>query len=166
METVKEEKIIEVSIADMKIAEGSFKLVTRGLGSCVGLTLYDPIKKIGGLAHAMLPDINNSKTKANPVRFVNYVINKMAEDLEKMGCSKSRLVAKLFGGARMFSFITSESMLNVGEKNVEMAKQVLAELGIKISVDETGGTFGRTIEFNTENGKVLIRTIAWGDKEV
>lgn len=166
METLKKEKIIEIGMGEMKISESPAKLITRGLGSCVAITLYDPVKKIGGMAHAMLPDIEKVKLKSNPIRFVNYIIKKIVEDLEKQGCSKERLVVKLFGGAHMFGFITSESILNVGEKNVSTAKAVISELGLKLSVEETGGTFGRTTEFNLETGKVLIKTIAWGQKEV
>lgn len=166
MERVQEQKIIEVAMADMKISQNPAKLITRGLGSCVGITIYDPVTKTGGMVHTMLPDIDKARIKSNPIRFVNYGIRKMVEDLENQGCARGRLVAKLFGGAHMFSFITSESVLNVGEKNTETARQVLSELGIKISADETGGTFGRTIELNLENGKVLVRTVAFGDKEV
>lgn len=166
METIKKEKVIEVGMGEMRISEAPVRLITRGLGSCIAITLYDPVEKIGGMAHAMLPDIEKVKLKSNPNRFVNYVIRKMLEDLEKRGCLKDRLVAKIFGGAHMFGFITSESILNVGEKNVSMAKTMLSELGFKLAVEETGGTFGRTIELNLETGKVLIKTIAWGEKEV
>lgn len=166
METLNKERMIEVGMGEMKTGESPCKMITRGLGSCVAITLYDPVKKIGGMAHAMLPDIEKVKLKSNPRRFVNYVIRNMLEDLQKQGCAKERIVAKLFGGARMFSFITSESILNVGEKNVLMAKTALNELGIKLSVEETGGTFGRTTELNLETGKVLLKTISWGDKEL
>lgn len=166
METIKKEKMIEVGMGEMKTGEAPCKMITRGLGSCVAITLYDPAKKIGGMAHAMLPDIEKVKLKSNPSRFVNYVVKKMLEDLQKQGCFKERLVAKIFGGAHMFGFITSESILNVGEKNVTMAKTALNELGIKLSVEETGGTFGRTTELDLETGKVLVKTISWGEKEV
>ena len=163
METINE---IEVGMGEMKIAQNPAKLVSRGFGSCVGITLYDPVRKIGAMAHAMLPNIDKARVKTNPVRFVNYVIIKMIEDLREQGCSKERLVAKLFGGAHMFSFITEDSLLNIGEKNVEMVKRILNELGIKIIADETGGTFGRSIELDLETGKVLVKTIAFGEKEV
>lgn len=166
METLKKEKIIEVGMGEMELGEAPSKLVTRGLGSCVAVTLYDPNKKIGGMAHAMLPDIEKVKLKSNPSRFVNYIVRKMCGDLEKHGCYKERFVAKLFGGAHMFGFITSESILNVGEKNVSMAKLCLEELRIKLQAEETGGTFGRTTELDLETGKVLVKTIAWGEKEV
>ena len=161
-----EDQILEVGISDRKIASTPAKLITRGLGSCLGITLYDPVKRIGGMAHAMLPDINNALANSNPLRFVNYVIQNTVEELEKCGCSKTRIEAKLFGGAHMFGFISSESVLNVGDKNIEMAKAILAEIGIKISADETSGTFGRTITLDLETGKVLIRTVAWGEREV
>jgi chemotaxis protein CheD len=90
----------------------------------------------------------------------------MLDELIKGGSSKVHLDAKIFGGAQMFSFITPESTLNIGQKNVEMAKTVLAELEIKIIAQETGGTFGRTITLNLDNGKVLVNTVSWGEKEV
>lgn len=148
------------------MGENPFRLVTRALGSCLGITLYNPLKKLGAMAHPMLPDIERARTNANPSRYVNYTIRKMVEDLEKAGSARSRLVAKLFGGARMFAFISSDSLLNVGEKNIAMAREVFNELNIKISAEEVGGTFGRTIELNLETGKVVVDTASWGRKEV
>jgi chemotaxis protein CheD len=164
-ETV-EDKITEVEMAQAAQAEAPAKLVTRGLGSCLGITIYDPVKKIGGMIHAMLPDIGKAKTQTNPARFVNSALKKIVEEMEKKGCSRSRLVAKVFGGAHMFSFIVSDGSLNVGQKNIEMAESVLNEMRIKIAAQETGGTFGRTIELNLDDGKVLIKTVSWGEKEV
>lgn len=162
-----EENIIEVQMADLQIANHPpAVLVTRGLGSCLGITFYDPIKKVGAMAHAMLPDIEKAKTKTNPHRFVNSCIQEMVQEFEKRGCPRQRIVAKLFGGAHMFSFINTDSVLNVGQKNIEMALSMLKELGIKIVGQEIGGTFGRTIEFNVEQGSVLVKTISWGEKEV
>lgn len=165
-EEIIEEKIIEVELAQLALAEAPARLVTRGLGSCLGITLYDPVKKIGGMAHAMLPCIEKAKIQTNPARFVNSALKKMVEEMEKKGCSRSRLVAKVFGGAHMFSFIVSDGALNVGQKNIEMAETVLNEMKIKIAAQETGGTFGRTIELNLDDGKVLIKTVSWGEKEV
>ncbi len=160
------EQIIDVGISDKKVAKSPVKLITRGLGSCVGITLYDPVLKTGGMAHAMLPDVERAVANVNPLRFVNYVIKAMVGDLENCGCLRKNIEAKLFGGAHMFGFLSSESVLNVGDKNTEMAKLILTEMGINIAVNETGGTFGRTITLNLENGLVLIKTIAWGEKEV
>ena len=161
-----EENLIEVSMGNMRTGCAPARLITRALGSCLGITFYHSGKKIGAMAHPMLPDIDKARMKSNPNRFVNSVIRKTLEDLEKMGCLKASLVAKLFGGAHMFSFITVDSILNVGEKNIEMARIILNELSIKITAEEVGGTFGRTIELNLENGKVFVDTVSWGRKEV
>jgi chemotaxis protein CheD len=166
MEKVMEENIVEVQMAQMKIAEAPAKLVTRGLGSCLGITFYDPSKRIGAMAHPMLPDINKAKVKSNTSRFVNSAIANLIEELEKRGCDRSRIVAKVFGGAHMFSFINADSVLNVGQKNIEMALDSLKEAGIKVVGQEVGGTFGRTIELYLENGKVVVKTVSWGEKEV
>lgn len=163
---IMEEKLIEVNMAEIKITQAPAKLVTRGLGSCLGITIYDPFKKIGAMTHTMLPDIDKARVKSNPARFVNSAIKKMVEGLEKMGGSRTHLIAKIFGGAHMFSFINSDSALNVGQKNIEMAEDTFRELGIKVMAQEVGGTFGRTVELNLENGKVLVKTISWGEKEV
>lgn len=153
-------------MGDMQVGNSPSRLITRALGSCLGITLFNPLKKMGAMAHPMLPDIEKARVKNNPARYVNYVIKKMVEDLESRGNPKNTLSAKLFGGAHMFSFIAADSVLNVGEKNITMAKTILEELGIKLAAQEVGGTFGRTIELNLENGKVVIDTISWGRKEV
>ena len=161
-----EENIIEIRMADMQIATTPSRLVTRALGSCLGITLYHPLKKTGAMAHPMLPDIDKARMQSHSYRYVNSVIRKMVEELEKLGSSRNNLIAKLFGGAHMFSFIAADSILNVGEKNIAMARVIFEELAIKISGEEVGGTFGRTIELNLENGKVSVDTISWGRKEV
>ena len=161
-----EENIIEVRMGDMRLDSAPSRLITRALGSCLGITLYNSFKKTGAMAHPMLPDIEKARISPNPHRYVNSVIRKMTEDLVKAGSSRNNLIAKIFGGAHMFSFITADSILNVGENNIAMARMVFEELGIKIAAEEVGGTFGRTIELNLENGKVLVDTISWGRKEV
>jgi chemotaxis protein CheD len=166
MEKVMEENLIEVQMAEMKTGVPPGTLITRGLGSCLGITFYDPVKKFGAMAHAMLPDINIAKIKTNPNRFVNSSIARMLEEFEKKGCLRQRIVAKLFGGAHMFSFINTDSVLNVGQKNIEMALMVLKEANIKIAGQEVGGTFGRTIELDLETGKVLVKTVSFGEKEI
>lgn len=165
-EEVVEKNSVEVNMAEMKIARAPDLLVTRGLGSCLGIVLYDPTKKIGAIAHPMLPDIEKAKNKSNPARFVNSVIEKMVEDLRKEGCLKKNLVAKLFGGAHMFSFISQDSILNVGEKNIVMAKAMFEQLGIEVAGEELRGIVGRTVVLDLETSKVCVKTIAAGEKEV
>ena len=110
-------KIVEVGMAEMKVAGCDSILVTRGLGSCVGIVIYDPLKKVGALAHAMLPSQELAKFRTNPAKFVDTVIPLMIEKLKEKGASVDNLEAKLFGGAHMFSSIPHDSVFSIGRRN-------------------------------------------------
>jgi len=157
---------IEVGMAEMKIASAPEVLITRGLGSCVGIVLYEPLSKIGGLAHPMLPDIEKAKIKSNRAKFVNSVVEAMVEELIKKGARKTALIAKIFGGGHMFSAIPYDSPFNIGIKNVSKAKEVLNSLKIRIVAEDTGGNYGRTIEFHLSTGEVKVKTLFHGVKQV
>ncbi len=158
--------IIEIGIAEMKIGDSPAILVTRGLGSCLGIAIYDSYKKIGALAHPMLPTIKNAKFKSNPFKFVDTAISLMIEELEKRGSLIFNLKAKIFGGAHMFSSIPPDSPLNIGAKNIKIAREEFDRYRIKIIGEDVGGNFGRTIFFDLETGKVKIKTVFRGEKEV
>ena len=159
-------KIVEVGMAEMKVAGDDSILVTRGLGSCVGIVIYDPLKKIGALAHAMLPSQSLAKFKTNSAKFVDTVIPLMIEKLKEKGASVNSLKAKLFGGAHMFSSIPPDSAFSIGKRNVEAAKKILASYGIRIVAQDTEGNYGRTIFFDVETGKVKVKTVFLGEKEL
>ena len=158
--------IIEVGMAEMKVSSAPAILITRGLGSCVGITLYDPTKKIGALAHPMLPDIDKAKVKSNPAKFVNSVIDMMIKEFNDRGCRVNLLKAKVFGGGHMFSAIPYDSPFNIGVKNVKKAKEVLDALKVKIVDEDTGGNYGRTIEFDLSTGVVNVKTLFRGEKKL
>ena len=160
------EALIEVGMAQMEISVAPYVLVTRGLGSCLGIALYDSSRKVGTLAHAMLSCFSSARIKSNPAKFVDSVIPLMIEEMKKKGCSGVNLKAKLFGGAHMFSSIPVQSSFNVGAKNVKVAHDLFGEYNISIIADETGGNYGRTIFFDLNTGKVRMKTIFFGEKEV
>jgi len=157
---------IEVGMAEMKISSAPNILITRGLGSCVGIVFYDPIKKIGGLAHPMLPDIDKAKLKHTPSKFVNSVIELMLKELKAQGSIKSTIKVKFFGGGHMFSAIPKDIPFNIGAKNVAMTKEVLNRLKMDASAEDTGGNYGRTIELDLSTGLVKVKTIFHGEKEL
>ena len=130
---------IEVAMAQMKIDSAPDILVTRGLGSCVGVVLYDPIEKIGGLAHPMLPKREKPNIRSKPFKYVDFVISFMIKELEKKGCKIKSLEAKLFGGAHMFSSLSKISVFNVGIRNIESAKEILGSYNIKIIGEHNDG---------------------------
>jgi len=157
-------KII-VRMADYAVARKPTRLVSLGLGSCVGIALYDPQVQIGGLVHIMLPSVNLARSKDNKAKFADTGIAHLVKEMQKEGALKQRMVAKIAGGASMFSF-TSDCQMNIGERNVEMTKKVLAELGVKIIAEDTGMDYGRTIELDTETGMLQVRSMRKGNKEI
>lgn len=162
-----ESKIIRVGIADLKTAKSPDLLVTLGLGSCVGITFYDAMTQIGGLAHIMLPDSQQARSGSiNPAKFADTAIPLIINELDKMRVSKSRLIVKIAGGAQMFSFMGTDDRMRIGERNTEAVKLALKKEGLRISGEDTGGNYGRSMELNLETGKVSIKTIDKGVKEL
>lgn len=125
-------EIIKVGMADLNICKSPDGLTTLGLGSCVGIALRDPVTKVGGLAHIMLPDSTAIKDNTNIPKFADTGIVELVNRIACAGGSKSRLVAKIAGGAQMFAFQNKSSLIKVGEKNVMAVKKKLEELNIPI----------------------------------
>ncbi|KKM12321.1 chemotaxis protein CheD [Clostridiales bacterium PH28_bin88] len=151
---------IKVGIADWKVAHNPVQIITLGLGSCVGITLYDPTSKIGGLAHIMLPDSSQFPGYTNPAKFADLAIPLMVEEMLRRGARIPVMQAKIAGGAQMFSFPEKQnSTLNVGARNVAMTREALRKIGIRLLAEDTGGNYGRTMILNTDDGGVFIRTV-------
>ncbi len=130
-----------------------------GLGSCVGIALRDPVTKIGGLAHIMLPDSTTIRNNSNIPKFADTGIEELVKQVTRKGANRSRLVAKIAGGAQMFGFNSNSEMVRVGERNVQATKKKLAELRIPILAEDTGKNFGRTVIFYPETGDFVIRAV-------
>ncbi len=158
--------IIKVGMADLNICKSPDMITTLGLGSCVGITLYDPVTKIGGLAHVMLPDSTQIRNNTNIAKFADTGIDELLKRVVAAGANKSRLVAKIAGGAKMFAVSGTSDMGRIGDRNAEAARAKLKQLGIKLLVDETGLNFGRTIELYCENGDLHIKAVGKPEKIV
>ena len=151
--------VIKVGMADLKTGRAPDILTTLGLGSCIGIALWDPATKIGGLAHVMLPDSTKIRNNTNIAKFADTGIVELVRQMEAMGVQKRRLVAKIAGGARMFEVSGATSVGNIGEKNAIASKQKLKELGIPILAADTGLNYGRTVELNCSNGDYVIKAV-------
>lgn len=159
--------IIKVGIADMNVGTGTSVLKTTGLGSCVGVTLYDPVKRIGGMAHIMLPSSEIARGPAtNPAKYADTAIPRLLERMLEAGAVVRRLVAKLAGGAQMFAFQSASETMRIGMRNVETCKAILEKLEIPVCAEDTGGNYGRTIELYCETGILLVRSVQFGTKEL
>ncbi|TDT50634.1 chemotaxis protein CheD [Fonticella tunisiensis] len=161
-----DEKDIKVGIGDLNVALPPYRLITLGLGSCVGIALYDSISKVAGLAHIMLPDSSCFKNQKNPMKFADAAIPILIDKMLEKGASRVRLRAKIAGGASMFSFTDKNSILDIGSRNVKSVMSVLSKNNISLIAEDTGGNFGRTMIVEAETGKVYIRTAGKGIKEL
>lgn len=147
---------ITIGIADLNVGKDSDVLVTYALGSCVGICLYDSDRKIGGLAHIMLPLSKESNSaNENKRRYADTGIAELIQKMNAKGANTSRLTAKIAGGAQMFN--VNSSVFNIGERNVAAVKQILSSYKIRILVEETGKDFGRTVLFHVDTGIMEIR---------
>ena len=158
--------VIKVGMADLNIAKSPDSLTTLGLGSCIGLTLYDPVAKIGGLVHYMLPDSTKLKNNSNIAKFGDTGIRELYKKMIEKGASPRRMVAKIAGGAKMFEVSGLSSVGNVGERNAEEAKIILKELKVRLVAEDTGLNYGRTVVLNCENGEYLIKSVGKPQKVI
>ena len=152
--------IIKVGIAQMDVVRVPKTIRTSGLGSCVGVVLYDESTKTAGMIHVMLPDSTLGKVDSlNVAKFADTGIEELISRLTKMGASRNSLVAKIAGGAQMFAFKSNNDMLRIGDRNIEATKEKLKTEGIKIIAEDTGLNYGRTIEFYPETGELWVKSV-------
>ena len=124
-------EIIKVGMADLKVCKSPNGVTTLGLGSCVGIALRDPVTKIGGLAHIMLPDSTVIRNNSNIPKFADTGIEALVKQITAAGANRGRLVAKIAGGAKMFAFSNSSDMVGVGDRNVEAVKKSSSRCGFR-----------------------------------
>jgi chemotaxis protein CheD len=158
--------LIKVGMADLNTTCSPGILTTLGLGSCVGICLYDTSTKISGMVHIMLPSSAQIKNNSNIAKFADTGIVKLMEDMLELGAKRSKLVSKIAGGSQMFNFNDASDIMRIGTRNVAATKETLRSLNIPIIAEDTGGSYGRTIELYSETGMLLIKTIGYGMKQI
>lgn len=151
--------VVKVGMADLNICAAPDSIITLGLGSCVGVVLWDPSTKVCGMVHVMLPDPTSISQNSNRAKFADTGMDDLLDKVLLAGASRNRLVAKIAGGAQMFTVNTKSPTLMIGARNVEAVKKKLSELRIKLLAEDTGDTYGRTVEFYPETGEYHIRAI-------
>ncbi len=150
---------IKVGIADLNVCKPPDCITTIGLGSCVGIAIRDKQNKIGGLVHVMLPSSKEVRSTGNVAKFADTGIPELVRRLEKMGALRSRMVAKIAGGATMFAFQSKSELTGVGDRNVAATKAVLKALNIPILAEDTGANYGRTVTFNPDTGAYEVKAV-------
>lgn len=150
--------VVRVGLAQFRIGDAPMEMTTMALGSCLGIVLYDPETSIGAMAHVMHPKRERVSNNANRAKFVDTAVSLMLDRMERRGAARRRVVAKIFGGARMFGHMKDRRNLpQIGEANVAAAREEFARLAIPVIADRTGGAKGRSIVFDLSNGMVTVR---------
>lgn len=157
---------VKVGIADLNLVLDPGTIMTIGLGSCIGIALYDKILKVAGLSHIMLPDSTQFKSVTNPMKFADSAIPILIEKMQKQGCRKQNIVAKIAGGASMFNFSDKSIISDIGKRNSEAVKKTLKDMGIPIIAEDTGGDKGRTMILEASTGKVTLKIVGKGTVEL
>lgn len=158
--------MVRVGMADYKICCPPKRISTLGLGSCLGVVLYDPAKKICGMAHIMMPNSTLIRKNANRMKFADTCLADMLDEMVRQGARRGNLVAKAAGGAQMFVKKCSHNLLNIGEQNIQAVHEFLVAANIPLVAEDVGKDYGRTIEFNPANGELIIRSIGVGDSVI
>jgi chemotaxis protein CheD len=159
---------IAVGISDYKASKSPDTLVTYALGSCVGISLYDPVTRIGGLSHIMLPSslLRSDGVSDDRMKYADTAIGDMVSHMERLGAWRGNLKAKIAGGANMFGTVENSFIDTIGDRNVDAVRDELERLGIPIIAEDVGANYGRTVHFNLEDGQVTIQSIGKDVKEL
>jgi chemotaxis protein CheD len=158
---------VVVGLGQLHVAKGDDTvLVCLGLGSCVGLSAYDPVSKVGGMAHMVLPSSSEGHSGAPSPKFVDCAVPMLIERMIQFGALKSRLIIKIVGGAQMVNANGRIGVLNIGDRNVEAAKAALAALGLPLHGADTGGSHGRTARLYLSSGTLQVSTVGGVSREL
>ncbi len=159
-------ELIKVGMADLKAGKNPDSIISYGLGSCVGIALYDPQTKVGGLAHIMLPDSTQARATDNKAKFADTALPVLLDEVLALGGSRSRLTAKIAGGSQMFSFAQATDVMRIGDRNAEAVRAVLKSMSIRLVAEDVGGNYGRTVELLLDSGAFLIKTVNKGENRL
>jgi len=153
---------VAVSIGEVQVAGGNSILYTVGLGSCVAITVYDPERRIGGLAHALLPS-PGAGNGAPPGRYASTAVAELLARVQAEGAARGRLRAHIAGGAAMFAALLPEGGRRLGPRNVRAARQALREAGVPLEGEDVGGTHGRSLFLDVADGSIRVTSVHHAD---
>ena len=155
-----------VKVADCAVESGEAVIITLGLGSCVACVLYDPVAQAGGLAHILLPSHTLARDRANRAKFPETAVPLLIEQLTKLGAARERLRARLVGGASMFANLIAPGVAMMGERNVMATREALKVARIPLIAEDTGAGYGRSVYLYLPTGRLEVRSVLHGIREL
>lgn len=154
-----QEKTIVVGLGELHVTrDADATLVCLGLGSCIALCAYDPVSRVAGMAHLVLPDSREGRDARRSAKFVDIGVPLLLEEMERLGAMRSRLILKIVGGAHMISSPSPNGVLNIGDRNAEAVRALLSSLGLPLQAADTGGNRGRTARLSVATGQLTVST--------
>ncbi|UCD23880.1 MAG: chemotaxis protein CheD [Gemmatimonadota bacterium] len=154
------EKLVRLGM--IVTSNGGDTLAALGLGSCVAVLLHDPGAGVGGMAHVLLPSQSLSRDRSSPGRTADTAVPALVQEMVDRGASPARLVARMVGGASMFSDLLAAGTVHIGERNVVACRLALREAGIPLEGEAVGGKGSRSVWFDVASGTVTIRSVHGG----
>ena len=155
-----------VRVADWAVEKDEAMIITLGLGSCVASVLFDPSTGIGGLAHALLPSPTLARDRSNLAKFPETAVPLLIEEMVKLGAVRERIRGRLVGGASMFSNLASKGVALMGERNVQASREALKKHRVPLVAEDTGSDYGRSVYFHVPSGKLEVRSVTHGIREL
>ncbi len=155
-----------VGISDIKISNSlNDVIITYALGSCIGITVYDPVARVGGLLHYMLPDstLDDKKAKETPAMFADTGIPSLFKACYSLGAEKKRMIVKAVGGA---SILDDTNFFRIGQKNIMAMRKIFWKNNVMIAAEDTGANHNRTVRLDMATGKTFVRTSGGEMKEL
>jgi chemotaxis protein CheD len=153
-----------VGVGEIACAREPEVLITQALGSCIGLSLWDPRLRIGGMAHVMLPAAPSGEVSGRRHRFADIAVPELVAAMLEMGAGRSRMIAKIAGGSSMFK--GESGMDSIGGRNAAAVLEQLEKCGLAVRAADTGGAHARTIELRLDTGVLLVRSYSFGMREI
>jgi len=159
---------VPVGLGELRLGTSAEQiLVCYGLGSCIGLAIYDRLARVGALVHVVLPDSRLGRgQEAVPGKFADTAVPAAIAELVKAGAIRGRLSARIAGGARMLNIIGAGSKLDIGARNSEAVRMALQKEGVPLTADDTGGNYGRTMQLFIATGRLQVSTVGRGEREL
>jgi chemotaxis protein CheD len=148
-----------VGLGDLVVTkDAKASLACFGLGSCICVCAYDPVSRVSGMAHIVLPQSKHGLSDKTATKYADVAIPVLIEKMEQTGASKVNIRVKIAGGARMIKSFEMNDSFDMGNRNLESVNKVLTEQNIRVIARDTGGNQGRSVWMVAETGQVLVRT--------
>jgi len=155
-----------VGVSDLKVSDDSESvLITYSLGSCIGVTVYDPLARVGGMLHFMLPDsdLDPAKAQKNPYMFADTGIPSLFKEAYKLGAKKQRMKVIVVGGSQV---LDQKGFFNIGKRNYMAVRKIFWKNNVMIDYEDIGGSSNRTLKLAVKNGRTWLKVSSQGEREI